>query len=149
MNYKKISIIAILVVFILIQFFRIDKTNPEVNPEKDYLSISQAPADVSEILKSSCYDCHSNETIYPWYSNLAPISWMLKSHIVEARDNMNFSLWADLSEASKIGVQENCLYEIEDNEMPLKSYTLIHRKAKLSDAEKEILINWFNSQTGQ
>lgn len=148
MNYKKISLIAIIAIFILIQFIRIDKTNPTVDPEKDYLTISYAPEDIRIILKTSCYDCHSNETVYPWYSNFAPISWILKSHINEARDNMNFSLWADLSDASKIGAQENCLYEIEDNEMPLKSYTLIHRDAKLTNENKETLINWFNSQTG-
>lgn len=149
MNYKKISIVAIIALFILVQLFRIDKTNPEVNPEKDYLTMSRAPENVSAILKTSCYDCHSNETVYPWYSNIAPMSWMLKSHIDEARDHMNFSLWAELSEASKIGAQENCFYEIEDNKMPLKSYTLIHRDAKLTDESRETLMNWFNSQTGQ
>lgn len=149
MNYKKFVLVGFIALFVIIQFFRIDKTKPELNPENDYLTLTNAPEEIQSILKTSCYDCHSNETVYPWYSNLAPISWMLKDHVNEGRENINFSMWANVSEASKIGIQESCVYEIEDNEMPLKSYTMIHKQAKLTNENKETLLNWFNSQTGQ
>jgi len=143
MKNKKIIIICIIVIA-LIQLIRIDKTNPNVDFEKDYLNLSSAPKEISDLIKNSCYDCHSYETKYPWYSNLAPISWLIKNHINEARENLNFSNWGDYSENAKIGIEEDCIYVLTDNEMPLKSYTLIHNKAKLSNENKATLLNWFD-----
>lgn len=148
MKYFKIISISIVVILIIIQFFRIDKTNPETIPEKDFLISTKAPQEISNMIKTSCYDCHSNETVYPWYSNLAPISWMLSSHIEEARGTFNFSEWGDYTYENKIAIFEGCIEMIEEREMPLGSYTLIHSDAKLSDHQISTLTNWFKLQEG-
>ena len=144
MNYKKISMIVIVVLVVIIQFFRIDKSTPETDQKNDYLTFTNAPQEIATILKESCYDCHSYKTDYPWYSNIAPISWFLQSHISEARDNINLSLWGEFSKEKKISIKQGIIGVIEDNEMPLKSYTLIHTKAKLTDEEQAALVDWFS-----
>jgi len=83
--WKKI-LLGFGVVLIGIQFIRIDKSNPAADPSNDISQSLEIPEEVSSILKTSCYDCHSNETVYPWYSNVAPISWWIKQHINNARD---------------------------------------------------------------
>jgi hypothetical protein len=146
MHYKKIVIISI-VLLVLIQFIRIDRTTPPTDSSNDYMNLSNATTEISNIIKNSCYDCHSYETNYPWYSNVAPISWMLKSHINEGREHLNFSDWGNYSSEIKIALQKECAHELEENQMPLKSYTIIHSKAKLSNENKELLIKWLNRKT--
>jgi hypothetical protein len=89
---KKILVI-VLVAFIIIQFFPIDKTNPPT-PGMDFLKIKNTQPEVAQLITNSCYDCHSNESKYPWYSNIAPASWILKNHIDEGRKELNFSTFA-------------------------------------------------------
>ncbi len=91
MSLKSKILTGILGVAIIIQFFRIDKTNPPIEEHNDILSFESVTGDVADILKNSCYDCHSNESVYPWYTNVAPVSWWIKKHINEARDELNFS----------------------------------------------------------
>lgn len=145
MLYKKIVIVSI-VLLVLIQFIRIDRTTPSIDSSNDYMNLSNAPTEIRNIIKNSCYDCHSYETNYPWYSNVAPISWMLKSHINEGRKHLNFSDWGNYSSEIKIALQKEGVHELEENKMPLKSYTLIHTKTKISDKQKEDLIKWFDFQ---
>ena len=90
---KKI-IVIVLVAFVIIQFFPIDKTNPPLEPGMDFINIKNTPPDVAKLIKTSCYDCHSNETKYPWYASIAPSSWFLKHHIDEGRKELNFSTFA-------------------------------------------------------
>ena len=93
-KFNKLNLlIAFLAVFALIQFKVIDKSPIEINPESDFLMIEQAPKEVVELIQTSCYDCHSNLTTYPWYSNIAPVSWWLKGHIDHGREKLNFSEW--------------------------------------------------------
>ena len=146
MNWKKI-IIGVLILLVLIQFFRINKTNPEFNHEKDYLTSVKTPENISNMLKNACYDCHSYETNYPWYSNVAPISWMLKSHVNEGRHHVNFSLWGDFDPEKKSAIKHEIVEVLEEGEMPLASYTWMHPEAKLTNDQKETLINWFDSKT--
>ena len=141
---RKLIIIIPIIIIALIQFIRIDTNNPEINVENDFLNITDAPIEIANILKNSCYDCHSNQTNYPWYSKIAPVSWMLKNHIKEGREHLNFSKWGDYSIDKQISLKGECIEEIQDNEMPLKSYTLIHTKSKLSSDSKQILVNWLN-----
>ncbi len=142
---KKI-IYGIIAVLILIQFFRIDKTNPEVISGNDYINITNPPENVTSILKTSCYDCHSNSSAYPWYSNIAPISWWVKDHINEGREELNFSEWATFTEKRKKHKLEECIEMIDENEMPLNSYTIMHGNAKLTADDKGYLIEWFEKQ---
>lgn len=143
MKKKHVVIIIVIGIIALIQFIRIDTVNPEVVPEKDFLNVTQAPTEIANILTTSCYDCHSNQTKYPWYSQIAPVSWLLKKHINEGRKNVNFSTWADYTPDKQISMKEDCVEMVEESEMPLKSYTILHSDAKLTDASRQALIDWF------
>lgn len=135
--------IILLVVFVMIQFFRIDKTNPPVNEGMDFLNIKNTPENVATKIRASCYDCHSNETKYPWYSNIQPAAWFLKDHIEEGRKHLNFSHFATYDAKRQAHKLEEASEMIESGEMPLESYILGHPEAKLSDDEKKMLIDYF------
>ena len=141
---KKV-LIFLLVVLVIMQFFRIDKTNPKVEKAKDLIAITNPPAVIEKMLRSACYDCHSNETKYPWYSNVAPVSWVLADHIKEGREYLNFSKWGDYSEDKANHKLHECEEEVEHKEMPIKGYTLTHGDADLSDEQREKLADWFKS----
>ncbi len=139
---KKHVVLTAIGILVLIQVIRIDTVNPEVNPDEDFLMMTQAPQEIADIVKTSCYDCHSHQTNYPWYSQIAPASWFLKKHINEGRKHLNFSKWADYPAEKQISKQKECVEEIEENGMPLKSYMIIHSDAKLTPASRQALINW-------
>lgn len=140
---KKVLII-IVIVFVFMQFFRIDKNNPIVKPEENYVTITHAPKEVESILKSSCYDCHSNESKYPWYTNIAPISWYVKDHINEGRSYLNFSEFGRYNNYQKKHIYESLYAAANEGWMPLDSYLWIHKDAKLSTKDKKILKEWFS-----
>lgn len=141
---KKIGL-GLLAVLVIIQFFRIDKENPEVIPRKDFITQTNPPENIKTIIRNACYDCHSNTTKYPWYSNVAPISWWLKHHIDEGREELNFSEWTDYNLKKQLHKLEECWEMIEEGEMPLESYLITHDEAELSAEEKELLIEWFKT----
>jgi hypothetical protein len=97
---------------------------------------------VKSILERSCYDCHSNHTRYPWYSNIQPVAWWLQHHIDEGKEHLNFSAFKTYTPAEMDHKLKEIEEVIEENEMPLWSYRLIHQKAKLSEAEKNNLLKW-------
>ena len=130
----KSKIIKILLaVFILIQFIRIDKTNPKVDQAQDFISIYKPSESIAKTLKSSCYDCHSNESKYPWFSNIAPVSWMVKHHIDEGREELNFSEWGTFLTKRKLKKIEEIIEEVEAGEMPMKPYVIMHNDTKISN----------------
>ncbi len=130
---KKI-LIALVVVVVGIQFVPVKRSNPEVVYDFD------GPAEVKAILKRSCYDCHSNETQWPWYSHVAPLSWFVANHVEEGREHLNFSEWEALKQMTWF--RSKIYEEVEEGEMPLKSYLLIHTKAKLSEDDLTVLKKW-------
>lgn len=130
---KKIGIL-IVVLLILAQFFRPTKNIGE------HTNINEIPEDVLTDLKTACYDCHSNNTIYPWYSSLQPIAFWLDRHIIEGKEKINFD------ETIKPKRYKDIIEEIDENEMPLKSYTLIHQNAKLNETQKARIIAWAKSK---
>jgi len=140
---KKKILYGLLAIFIIIQFFRIDKTNPTVNFADDFIEITNPPLEIVAMIKTSCYDCHSNESTYPWYSNITPISWWIKDHINEAREELNFSVWSTYSAKKKDHKLEEMIEEVDKGEMPLKPYPLTHPEAQLTSEQKEQLIDWF------
>jgi len=142
---KKILVI-LLVAFIIIQFFPIDKTNPAPTPGMDFLRIKNTPPEIATLINSSCYDCHSNETRYPWYANIAPASWFLKSHINDGRKHLNFSTFAVYQPKQQLHKLEECIEMVEKKEMPLDSYFLGHQEAKLTDEQRKILIDYFKRE---
>lgn len=129
----------LIIVLIGIQFVPLSKTNPPVTGE------IKAPADVMEILRTSCYDCHSNEVKWPWYSNIAPGSWLVVYDVNEAREHINFSEWDSYSAEDRADDIEEIWEEVEEGEMPLWYYLPLHPEAKLSDAQKEIIRKWVES----
>jgi len=142
---KKI-LIVLLVAFVIIQFFPIDKKNPPVNIGMDFVNIKNTPENIAQVIKTSCYDCHSNETKYPWYSSIAPSSWFVKNHIDEGRKELNFSTFAMYEPKRQIHKMEECIEMIEKKEMPLESYYIGHQDAKLTDQQREMLAKYFKTQ---
>ncbi len=139
---KKILTI-LFVLFIIIQFFRIDKTNPPVNKGMDFLTIKNTPENIATKIRTSCYDCHSNETKYPWYSNIQPIAWFLKDHIDEGRKKLNFSTFATYEPKRQAHKLAEAVEMVETGEMPLESYLLAHPEAKLTAEEQKTMVNYF------
>ena len=133
-----INIIFIFVLLVLlgIQFIPINKTNPIITQD------IQAPAEVKNILRNSCYNCHSNETKWPWYSNFAPISWMVINDVNDARKKMNFSTWNKISFEKKEELMKDIWDEIRQEDMPLTLYTYIHPESKLDLLQKNIIKKW-------
>ena len=140
-RFKKI-ILALLVIFIAIQFIQPARNqNGQVMPT-DIEKIVVVPANVSGILKTSCYDCHSNNTHYPWYSFIQPGAWLMASHIKNGKAMLNFSQFGEFSNRKQQSKLQGIINQVKDGEMPISSYTLIHRNAVLTAAQKTILINW-------
>ena len=139
---KRNLFIAFLAVFALIQFKVIDKSPIEINPESDFLIIEQAPKEVVELIQTSCYDCHSNLTTYPWYSNIAPVSWWLKGHIDKGRGKLKFSEWDSYSIEESDTLKVKSADMIEKKWMPILTYKIIHKESRLSDEQRALLIGW-------
>ncbi|WP_372800302.1 heme-binding domain-containing protein [Lutibacter sp.] len=140
---KKVLLIM-LVLVVVMQFIR-----PEKNNSKDYTNdistVVHVPNDVQEILKTSCADCHSNNTVYPWYSEIAPVSWYLASHVNDGKKHLNFSEWTSYNQNQQSHIKKDLEEVMEENEMPLKSYLIVHKDAKLSAKQHEILSNWIQT----
>ena len=138
----KKTLLIILIIFIGIQFIRPDE-NMTAQPSKNDISVvSKVPSEIQEILKSSCYDCHSNNTAYPWYQKVAPISWLIANHINEGKKHLNFSEWSQYNFNQKKHILGEIEEVIEKNEMPLKSYLLMHHDGKITFQEREWLLEW-------
>lgn len=133
-----IAIVVLLVLFVLIQLIPVDKTNPAVVKEPQW----DTPR-TRELAKAACFDCHSNETVWPWYSKIAPSSWLLYRDVHEGRDTLNFSDWTGRAEMGDI------TEVIDSGEMPPWYYTIMHSNAKLSDIEKQELITGLVVTLGQ
>lgn len=142
---KRNILIGIVALFLLMQLFRIDKSIKPVDSRKDFIAMTQPNGDVSSLLKTACYDCHSNQPSYPWYTNIAPVSWWIKHHIDEGQHELNFSEWGSYSEKRKNHKLEECIEMIEEGEMPMASYTWMHKEAKLTDAQKLKLVEFFRA----
>jgi len=142
----KIAVIVIVIAFIAGQFIRPDFTNPPV-VEADTLEASmQVPEQVDAILNRSCVDCHTNKTVYPWYSKIAPVSWWLGNHISEGRRELNMSVWNTYSPKKKANKLNEICEQVESGEMPLPSYLWIHRYAVLKEGETKTLCDWANAE---
>jgi hypothetical protein len=141
---KKIGLVVLLLA-IAIQFYRPHKNEQKETTTDDFLITEKAPNDIRSLLKTSCYNCHSNDTKYSWYDNIAPASWYIDDHIKKAKAILNFSNWATIDARDRNGLISEIAVNIQEDKMPLPSYTMIHPEAKLSDAEKKQLIAWLSS----
>ena len=138
---KKI-LIGVLVLLVVIQFIRPDMNKSDGPQPNDKANHFVVPDEVSQILTNTCYDCHSNQTTYPWYFNIQPLAWWLDSHIEEGKGHLNFSEFASYEPKKQAHKMEEVAEMVETKEMPLKSYTWTHKEARLSQEERELMINW-------
>lgn len=138
---KVLYILAI--VLILIQFYRPDLNNSSYESAvNEFILQNNVSSEVESILKTSCFDCHSNHTSYPFYAQVAPISFWINHHLEEGKEHLNFSDWNNYSIKKKLHKLDEIIEEIEEHEMPLRSYTLLHTDAKLNEEASKLLVNW-------
>ena len=138
---KKI-LIAILLVLLVVQFIRPGRNRASAKDNNDISNIYNVPGDVQSILAKACNDCHSNNTSYPWYTNIQPLGWWLQHHIDEGKEELNFSVFGSYKPKKQAHKLEEVAELVKSSEMPLSSYTLIHKNARLTDEEKDILLSW-------
>lgn len=129
-------------VFLGIQFVPNELPVVETNNPGDIMQSGLVSQDVAALLKKSCYDCHSNESIYPWYSHIAPSSWLVAKDIREGREELNFSTWDDYDMMEKLGLLDDISIQIGEGEMPMGIYLLMHPSSKLDDAQRQLIIEW-------
>ena len=139
----KILFYTILIALLLFQLYPKPAKNIAATINvNDITLVHHVPADVQQVLKTSCYDCHSNNTVYPWYSRIQPVALWLGDHIDDGKDELNFSEFGSYSIRRKYRKLEEINKEVKEGEMPLSSYTIIHRYAKLDESRKLLLANW-------
>jgi hypothetical protein len=139
-------VILLAAAFVVIQFFRMPKTNPAIDPTQTIESHLQVSPPAEAILDRSCNDCHSNKTRWPWYSNVAPASWLVISDVNDARSMMNFSQWGSYDKDKQSRRLRDMCEQVQDGEMPLNIYTPLHPSAKLSAEDKKTLCDWANAE---
>src|SRR4051812_10219434 len=133
---------ALVIVFIVIQFFHPEKNISAAQSMNHITKKFTLPVDVENTLKKSCGDCHSNNTVYPWYFNVQPVAWWLADHIEEGKGEINFDEFATYSLRRQFKKFKEIKEQVEEDEMPISSYTLIHRDAVLSAEQKQAVIKW-------
>lgn len=145
----KINVLVVVLAFAAAQFIRPNFTNPPVVESETLAAHAQVPADVDAILKRSCNDCHSNETVYPWYSKVTPFNWFLATHIDDGRRELNFSKWGTYTDDQKVHKLDELCEVVEGGAMPLPSYLWIHRDAALAKPQAELLCGWAREETAR
>jgi hypothetical protein len=138
---KKI-LLAILIVLIVIQFIQPARNKNGQVLATDISKMVSLPRDVQIILKTACYDCHSNNTNYPWYTNIQPVGWMMARHIKEGKEELNFSEFGSYAARRQLNKLKSIENSIKDGSMPISSYTIIHKNARLTNEEKALIIDW-------
>jgi len=142
MKILKKVFMLLLITFIIGQFFGPEKNEGRLLSVNAFLDETNPPEQVKLILEKTCYDCHSNATQYPWYNNITPINYWMAHHVNEGKEELNFSNWVGNSVKRKDHKFEELIEMLEEKEMPLKSYTLMHDEAKLSDTEIQAVVDW-------
>ena len=143
----KIILAIVLFIFIGIQFYQ-----PALNVDKgqvyttDFTQVYKMPIEVKAMLQTSCYDCHSNNTNYVWYDYVQPARTLVENHIKNAKEDLNFNEWGTYSNRKQERLLNSIKEQIETKQMPLSSYTIMHKKAKLNDEQIKVLTNWLKEQ---
>lgn len=139
---------VLLIALIAIQFIPSNLNQEEVDYTTDFATVYNVPENVNRVLETSCYDCHSNNTKYPWYNRIQPVAMYLADHVEDGKKHFNFSEFSSYSLKRQKKKLDEVAHEVEDGEMPLDSYTLVHWDAKLSEADKKLVIDWANELNG-
>lgn len=135
----------ILILLVLIQVVQPTKNKSEGPSEDDISKVYAMPNDLHQTLVHKCYDCHSNNTRYPWYFNIQPIGWWLAAHVHDAKEHLNFSTFRNYTSARKANKLEDLLEVVEDGSMPIKSYVAFHPESVLTKEDKEAIKTWLAS----
>lgn len=146
LKITKIVIIALVILFVGIQLKRPARTNPASDESQSIEAHTQITPQVKDILDRSCRDCHSNRTEWPWYTNVAPVSWWITDHVAQGRKDLNLSEWGKLDRDRQDKKLRQICDEVEDGAMPLSSYLPMHPKAKLSEQDKKMLCDWITAE---
>ncbi|MFO1489199.1 MAG: heme-binding domain-containing protein [Verrucomicrobiota bacterium] len=135
---------ATVLVFAGMQFFNPSLANPPIAPGRDLMATNAPPAEVATLLRQACYDCHSNETRWPWYAHVAPVSWWITHHLKEGRDELNFSEWPHDDAYVAANQLQTIANEVQSRKMPLPSYTWIgmHPEARLTEEQRGRILKW-------
>jgi hypothetical protein len=136
------SLLGLVIVLVLVQFIPVNRTNPEFDNKKTMFSKETVPPSLKMTLGRSCGDCHTDTTTWPWYSYVAPVSWIIASDVHDGRKHLNFSEWGDYNAKQREEALENICEQIQQGEMPDKVYALLHRDAKLKQSEKDAICKW-------
>jgi len=139
---KFLKIKYLIILLIVIQFYRPSQNVQKITPKTNIFKVEQASEDVQDLIATSCYDCHSNNTVYPWYNEIAPVSWWLDNHINEGKEELNFDAWGTYSLKRKNKKLKEIKKQLEEREMPLESYLWIHKDAKLTQDQIKTIIDW-------
>ena len=134
--------LGLLIVFVLIQFIQPVRNLSNEVPSDEITKTVNVPENVQGVLKPACYDCHSNNTHYPWYSRVQPFGWLLAKHIRDGKSGLNFDEFGAYSLRRRISKINGIKNSMEDGTMPLSSYTFLHRNARLSTTERALIIDW-------
>lgn len=141
----KIILFLGIVIFFLLQFYQPTKNvSLERDMNEDITNVYAVPKNVKTILRTSCYDCHSNNTNYPLYSYIQPVRIFMESHINEGKENLNFNEFGNYSKRRQENKFESIIQQISSDQMPLASYTLLHQDARLTPAQKKVVIDWIS-----
>lgn len=144
MRRTKKWLLILLITFVVIQFIQPARNHSGQVSPSDIANVYTLPSDVQRIFKAACYDCHSNNTRYPWYANIQPGGWWLAYHIKEGKEELNFSEFGNYSAKRRINKLREIGNSLTDGTMPLSSYLLIHKDARLTKEEKELVTAWTN-----
>nr|WP_298989904.1 heme-binding domain-containing protein [uncultured Polaribacter sp.] len=138
---KKIGVV-LLIALVVAQFFGPEKNDGNLDTVNAFIAETNPPAEVTQILKTTCFDCHSAKTNYPWYNNITPVNYWLDEHVRDGKKHLDFSKWSEYSLKRKEHKMDELYEEVEKKEMPLNSYTWTHAEANLTQAQINAVVAW-------
>jgi len=138
---KKIGVV-LLIALVVAQFFGPEKNDGNLDTVNAFIAETNPPAEVTQILKTTCFDCHSAKTNYPWYNNITPVNYWLDEHVRDGKKHLDFSKWSEYSLKRKEHKMDELYEEVEKKEMPLNSYTWTHTEANLTQAQIDAVVAW-------
>ncbi len=139
----KLILLVFVIVLVAIQLIPVDRSVPDADPNNDFLVAIETSESIKQLMTNACYDCHSYQTKYPWYAYIAPVSMWLQGHVKDGRKHLNFSEWATYDAESRDHKLEEMIENVHDGLMPLNSYLKAHPEARLTDAQRQELTDWF------
>ena len=146
-SLRRRAALGAIAIVVVIQAFRPSRTNPPIDAKQEITAAMNVDAGVQSILNRSCNDCHSNRTVWPWYSEIAPISWGVASDVRDGRRHMNLSEWGSYPDYKRKDLLDKACKMVTQRDMPPFTYGLVHRQTQLSDPERETICRWTKANT--